>query len=246
LNGVKASPASRAGYHLPRTPRGKARLMLLVSVTVTMALYFLPYGLYLAWPLLLLSTLAHEVGHGLTAVLLGGDFESFRLWSDGSGVATYAAEPSRLMVALVAAGGLIGPAIAAASIFLLARNHKRARGLCFGSAAVLMILLVWVVRNLFGAFFVIMVAAVLVAIGLWASTEMCQLTLVFLAVQLALSVFSRGDYLFTPVAVTAGGAMPSDVAQMADALLLPYWFWGFGCGALSIVALLIGLKAYWR
>ena len=66
------------------------------------------------------------------------------------------------------------------------------------------------------------------------------------AVQLALSVFSRADYLFTRVAQTATGPMPSDVARIAEALWLPYWFWGVCCGLLSALVLLVALVAYLR
>jgi membrane-associated phospholipid phosphatase len=70
--------------------------------------------------------------------------------------------------------------------------------------------------------------------------------LVFLAVQLSLSVFSRGDYLFSEVARTGSGDFPSDVANMADALFLPYWFWGATCGAFSVAVLVVGLWAFLR
>ena len=60
------------------------------------------------------------------------------------------------------------------------------------------------------------------------------------------SVFARGDYLFTPVAETAGGAMPSDVGQIAAALVLPYWFWGAVCGGISVLVLGYGVRSYWR
>jgi hypothetical protein len=73
-----------------------------------------------------------------------------------------------------------------------------------------------------------------------------QLALVFLAVQLSLSVYSRGDYLFTDVARMSGGDMPSDVANMASALFLPYWFWGALCGALSVVVLCVGATLFLR
>ena len=63
-----------------------------------------------------------------------------------------------------------------------------------------------------------------------------------MAVQLSLSVFSRADYLFTETA----GAGPSDVAQMADALFLPYWFWGIVCGAISGLVLLSGIRTFSR
>ena len=65
-------------------------------------------------------------------------------------------------------------------------------------------------------------------------------------VQLSLSVFSRADYLFTREAVTATGTVPSDVSQIAEALILPYWFWGACCGALSVAVLLVALVIYLR
>ena len=70
--------------------------------------------------------------------------------------------------------------------------------------------------------------------------------MVFLAVQLALSVYSRGDYLFTRAAVSSAGIGPSDVAVMAAALFLPYWFWGALCGALSLLLLYAGARAFFR
>lgn len=73
-----------------------------------------------------------------------------------------------------------------------------------------------------------------------------QLWLLFTAVQLALSVFSRGDYLFTATARTGRGALPSDAAQLADALIGPYWFWGGVCGLLSVAALLFGVVTFFR
>jgi membrane-associated phospholipid phosphatase len=99
-----------------------------------------------------------------------------------------------------------------------------------------------VVRNPFGWAFVGVLAAVLLLLGLRASAWASQLALLFLSVQLALSVFSRGDYLFTPTA----GSMPSDVANMASALFLPYWFWGALCGAFSVLVLAFGALMFLR
>ena len=47
----------------------------------------LPFGGVVGYPILLLSTVAHEMGHGLTAMFVGLEFDSFRLYADGSGVA---------------------------------------------------------------------------------------------------------------------------------------------------------------
>ncbi len=227
-------------------PAERARVVLLVSIGLTALLYLVPYGRYLAYPLMLLSTLAHEMGHGFTALLVGGSFHRFEMWADGSGVAVWSGQVGPLKRALVAAGGLVGPAVAAALGFAVGRTIRGARAALVTLAAILGLALLLVVRNLFGVLFVAVVLAGCVLAARKASGEVAQLVLIFLAVQLALSVFSRGDYLFTPVAETATGVMPSDVGQMAAALWLPYWFWGAGCGALSVVALLYGLKVFWR
>ncbi len=224
----------------------RARLVLLASVVLTVLLYVVPYGRYVAYPLMLLSTLVHEMGHGVSALLVGGSFHRFVMWPDGSGMAVWSGEAGALSRALVASGGLVGPAVAAAACFALGRTIRGARGALIGLTVILALALLLVVRNLFGFIFVAVLLVGCLLTVRKASGEVAQLVLILLAVQLALSVFSRGDYLFTPTAETASGAMPSDVSQIAAALLLPYWFWGLVCGALSVAVVLYGIRAYWR
>lgn len=228
------------------TTRERAKLVLLTSVVVTALLYLVPYGHLLAWPLMLISTLAHEMGHGITAMLVGGTFHRFEIWADGSGIAVWSGQVGRLDRALVAAGGLIGPAVAAAVGFAFGRTARGARRTLYGLSAVLLLAELLVVRNLFGFLFVAVLAAVCILVARARAADAPQLLLVFLAVQLALSVFSRADYLFTPTARTSAGPMASDVGQISAALVLPYWFWGLVCGAVSVLALLYGIRAYWR
>lgn len=219
--------------------------MFVVSLLATSVLYSIPELRLVAYPLLLLSTLAHEMGHGIAALLTGGQFLRFELYSDASGTA-HTATGSSLSGAVVAAGGLVGPAVAAALSFYAGRRPGTARAflavLCLG----LVVALALVVRNTFGLAFVGGFAALLALLVLKASPRVSQIALVFLGTQLGLSVFSRSDYLFTSTARTSGVTSRSDVAQMADALLLPYWFWGLLCGAVSIVALYLGAQSLWR
>ena len=226
--------------------RSSAATALLLSVAVTAILYTIPYGNHLAWPLLLLSTLAHELGHGLTALLVGGSFDGFVLWSDASGMAQYSGAFGRTARAAVSAGGLLGPAVFAALLFLAGRNGYWSRCLLIALGAGLLLAEVLVVRNLFGWIFVGAVAVTLLAIGFKASGAAVQFTAVFLATQLSLSVFSRGDYLFTSTARTAQGSAPSDVAQISEALIAPYWFWGALIGTLSALILCLGLWSFLR
>lgn len=229
----------------PRSRSGGALGVLLASAVLTLGLPHVPIARYLVWPLMLTSTFAHELGHGLAAVLCGGAFERLELYADGSGVA-FTATDGRLERAFTAAGGLVGPAIAALVLFTLARSERWAR---VGLAALTVGLLaaeLLVVRNPFGLAFVSALALALGAVVRFGDAWWARFTLVFLAVNLAVSVFTRGDYLFTPTARTAAGTLPSDVASIAEALLLPYWLWGALCGALSLAALAVGLWIYLR
>lgn len=224
------------------TKNDRALWILLVAVVATVALYVVPYGHYVAYPLVLLSTYAHEMGHGITALLVGGRFEAFVISPDGSGLAYLQVPESRLARAATSAGGLIGPAVLAALFFWLARNPKTAHMGLAGFGVATLAALVLVVRNPFGWVFVGALGTGCVYLGIRSSARAAQWVLAFMAVQLSLSVFSRSDYLFTETA----GAAPSDVAQMATSLLLPYWFWGIVCGAVSVLALILGIKTFVR
>ena len=212
---------------------------LMSSVALTMLLYVIPYGNTIGYPLILLSTLAHEMGHGLAAVLVGGDFHKFYLHADASGVA-YTSTNGNLAGAFVSAGGLVGPAIVGALFFAMAH---RAKALFFVLGLGLVLAEIFVVRNLFGLTFVGGVALIFLWLASSAGKGVQQIAAYFVGIQLALSVFSRGDYLFTPTAQTSSGSMPSDVAHIAEALLLPYWVWGGLCGAFSLFCLVIGIRS---
>ncbi len=226
--------------------RLRAEIFLAVSIGLTVLLWAVPYGRTIGYPLLLVSTLVHELGHGIAGVLVGGRFESFEMFWNGSGLAHVRGYDGRLARAIVSAGGLVGPAVAAAGGFALARGPRRARGMLAVLGALLLLADLLVVRSVFGWIFVTLFAVALLAVATRASAWASQLVLLFLSVQLALSVFSRGDYLFTDRAHTGGGVFPSDVANMADALFLPYWFWGAVCGAFSIAVLAIGAWLFLR
>lgn len=233
---------------LPVPPAAvSARSVLLASAVATLVLYSIPFGRLLARPFLLLSTLAHEMGHGITALLLGGGFQRLEMWADGAGIAHLDVSGfDRLREGLTAAGGLVGPAVAAAVCFAFGRTGRGARACLLGLGALLLAAEVLVVRNLFGFAFVGLVLAGCLFAGTRLTPERAQWVVVFVAVQLALSVFSRADYLFTRGATNPTGTYPSDVSRMQEALFLPFWFWGFVCGAVAAGVLVYGIRVYWQ
>ena len=224
----------------------RARVILLVSVVVTIVLYKVPQLHVVAYPLLLISTLVHELGHGVSALIAGGNFSKFEMFGDGSGLA-YISNLGRLGSAFSSAGGLVGPAVGAAVCFVFARHTATARYCMAGIGFLLAAAEVLVVRNSFGLVFVGVFAGICLVIAFKGSSQIVQLGLVFLAVQLALAVYSRSDYLFTDTAITAKGPSPSDSAAIAQAMGFgSYWFWGAVCAVFSAAVLLVGSWYYLR
>lgn len=230
--------------------RSHATEALLAAAGLTIALYALPYlipgAAIVARPLVLLSTLAHEMGHAIAALLLGGTVESVNVWADASGVAAHRGSYGAFAQAAIAAAGPLGAPLAAGLAFLCARRPATAHAALAIAALILLLVLMFWVRNLFGWVFV---GALVTALGLLAwrgSARVAQITCAFLAIQLCLSSFSRADYLFSAVAHTGAGELPSDTAQIAQALFPPYWLWG-GLIALASLAILgLGLRSFAR
>lgn len=195
--------------------------------------------------LILFSTLAHELGHGLTAMLVGGHFDTVKIYWDASGVTHSSRPDGRIASALIAAGGLVGPSFAASFLFWSARGSDSKVKWATRILGVALIAIGFLTaRSVWAIVFTIGLGALLLVSVVKLSRVKLETALVFLGVQLGLSVFTRADYLFTKTAQTGAGAMPSDVSQIAQNLFLPYWFWGGLCGLISVAVLFWGLRCY--
>lgn len=224
----------------------RARWFLLASVAITTALYVVPFGHTIGYPLVLISTVVHEMGHGVAAILVGGSCKALMIYSGGGGIAPNTHPAGPFANGFVSAGGLCGPAVLAALFFLLGTRPRTAVVTLGVAGAVVLGVDAVLVRTLFGIVFMAALGAVAIGVAWKASARTSQLVLLFVAVQLALSVFSRGDYLFMEEATTPAGTFPSDVARMASALGGPYWFWGLVCGGFSVVSLIVGVWIFFR
>ncbi len=203
-------------------------------------------------PMTYVYTFVHEMGHGVAAILMGGQFHKFEMWLDGSGVATSSHSMSAFVRAFVSFGGLIAPAIWAAVCLILGRSPKWSRYGFYAFTALMVPAMVLVILGMspFGIVFVALAGFACFSISKFAVVKDSsgkvvqertypQYIMLFLAITLCTNVFTRGDYLFTPIANTGMGIAPSDVGNIADALWLPYWFWG-GLIALISIAVLVG------
>jgi len=198
---------------------------------------------WLLAPFRWLHIYVHEFGHGIAALIAGGRFDKFEMWSY-SGVALTSTSGS-LATAFVCAGGLCGPAVVGGVFLATGRHARLARLALLGFGAFMALSLALWTRTPFGLGFGAVVAGLSLVIALRASASHAQAFLVFLGVQLALSVYTGGGYLFTQYATIQNGERhASDTQVMSDALGMPYWFWGIVCAAFSALVLLGGLWAY--
>jgi peptidase M50B-like protein len=231
----------------PGSPRRQAAIALIGSVAITLAMFLIPSPEHTWWllaPFRWLHIYVHEFGHGIAALLVGGDFEKFQMWTY-SGVASIRGVSGALAAAFVSAGGLCGPAVVGGVFLAAGRRARLARAALAAFGGFMAISLVLWTRTPFGWGFGAAVAVISIAIALRARASHAQAFLVFLGVQLALSVYTGGGYLFMQYAeIQNGERHPSDTQQMSDALGMPYWFWGIACAVFSAVVLLGGLWAY--
>ncbi len=215
-----------------------SRLYLVAAVVVTVVCWQFYYGRLAMYPFTLLATYAHEMGHGLTAMVMGADFMRLEMQPDGSGVAHWSGNVGRIARGLIAAGGLVGPSVAGAVLLVISRNHKRAKWILLAlGVAMLVTLVVWA-RGLFAPAFILAAAAVILGTARLFPDRGAPLLLQLIGAQLCVAVFRDVGYMFSD---SAGPGKLSDSAAMADALFLPYWFWGALTATFSFAVLAAGV-----
>ncbi len=217
---------------------------LVLAVVVVLALPALPFGTYLIYPFAILTTWFHEMGHGMTALLMGQEFERLMIFADGSGVAEslVASNASPLTRAAISAGGPLAPSIIGAGLILASAHKKLWRPVLWGTAIIILASVIIYVRSVVG-YAVLPLVAAAIAFAAWkASDKLVVFLLQFLGVLGAMSMLRDFDYLFTERAVINGQPMLSDTGQIEAALLLPHWIWAILIIAVSAAMVGASLK----
>jgi hypothetical protein len=219
----------------------RARIVLFVIAALTLAAWQFPLGRQLLYPFTLLATYAHEMGHGITAFLLGGSFDALEMHLDGSGLAHWHGDVGRIARGLIAAGGLVGPSIAGAVVLILSRKPRYARLVLYAIASFMMISLLFVARSTFAVAFILGCVVLFVLFAQRFAGPFQAFFVQLIGVQLCLSVFRDVSYMFSEGGLVDGVYHLSDSAQIAEALLLPYWVWGAMTAGFSFAVLTAGL-----
>lgn len=114
------------------------------------------------YPLTILTTIFHEISHGLATLLTGGSLLSITINADGSGDARMIGGAGLI----VAPAGYIGATIFGAVLLLTARWRRAGRAVLFFLAALLLITdIIWVRNNWFGPFVVLLLAGGFAAVA---------------------------------------------------------------------------------
>lgn len=190
-------------------------------------------------PILFLSTWAHELGHGLGAVISGGQFKELTVFPNFSGLALTATanDFQRAMVILL---GLLGPSILGVLMIVLTRALNWYRMAIVVLAALLAISQIWAAdsftRMTLGG------GMVILALIAWKIPSQAVLYIShILAIALCLNALTGFGYFFIGSAEIAGSVYQSDTGVMADILFGPHWLWGGLIAALSVVILFVGV-----
>lgn len=207
------------------------------AVALTVVLWLIPFGGLFIWPFSVLATWAHEMGHGMMGVLVGGTFDHLELYLLGGGMAFIERVPSGGAQAAISAGGLVGAPLLGAAFVAFGANERVGRAMLLALAGAMALSALLVVRSVFG-----FVACPLIAFGLgwvalrWGPKKRFVLVQ-FVGIQLALSSVRSFDYLFSAYAVFPTGRVPSDVANIATAIGGHYLSWGLLIFAFNLLVL---------
>ena len=166
-------------------------------------------------------TIVHEGAHGLVARLTGRTLAGIRLHSDSSGVTVSRGKPRGPGMAATAAAGYLGPAVLGLGCaWLLSRGH---------AVAVLWLLLLMLaalllqIRNVFGAFVVLGLGAVLLVVS-WRLDVQAQVAVAY-AVTWFLLVAAPRPVWELQRSRRRGRAPGSDADQLGRLTPLPALVW---------------------
>jgi hypothetical protein len=228
------------------SPKPTSRRALLFALIVYFAIKsFVPFGGVILYPLSLLATWVHEMGHGIAALACGGQFLSLDVFANGSGLA-HTATALTWQQGIVALAGLVAPPVAGALILATSRGPRRARAVLVALAVTLLVSLAVWVRTIAGWIALPIDAAVIFVFALWGGPRERMAFAQLLGVALAADTWSGKGYLFTESAFVDGEVRRSDIATVAYAFGGSYLAWGLLVLAVSLGLLAGGLAWAWR
>lgn len=215
-----------------------------LAVAVSIVAPRVPFGRQIMYPFALLSTWVHEMGHGLAAIAVGGRFRRLEIYPNlgGQAMSTGVYGVGR---AIVSAGGLLGPALAGGAIIVSGSRDQTAQWVLTVVAVAVAVSLLAFVRNLYGWLSLGAIAVVLIPTALYAPLEVRIFLAQLIGIQFCLACWGSLDYMFTKQFHRDGRVLNSDTQEIANVLLLPYWFWGALIATVSLGVVVAAFYFAW-
>ncbi|MDI3408697.1 M50 family metallopeptidase [Streptomyces cavernicola] len=209
-------------------------LWLVIATAVAALAVVVPHGL---WRLSRNAiTIAHEGGHGLVALLTGRKLDGIRLHSDTSGLTVSRGKPTGIGMILTAAAGYTAPPLLGlGGAWLLAANHIT---LLLWLATALLVALLVMIRNAYGAVSVLVTGGAFVLIS-WLAAPEVQALFAYVVVWFLLLGGVRPAFELQGKR-RHGGAPDSDADQLSRLTHVPAGLWLFLFHAVSLCSLLGG------
>jgi hypothetical protein len=195
-------------------------------------------------PLNQFTTLVHEMGHAVAAVLAGGHVASLTIVADGQGhgglTQSYGGIPF-----FTTQAGYLGTAIFGCFLVWLSQFHKLSKGILIGIGSVIALASVFFIApgllslNFLQGFFSLLWALAMAAAAIYAGLKLkdsnANIVVMFLAIYTAMDSLRAISIIIT--ATLLGSTVTSDATHMEQLFILPAFFWALLWATLSAVML---------
>ena len=206
------------------------------------------YGYYILYPFTILGTWFHEMGHGIMAIAMGGNFLYLEIFPNGSGLAHYNYSEFYILPkyakALISAGGLFGPPVVGSILILMSKSTRKSNFILYFLSVFMLISVVIWVRTMVGGVVVSSLGVLFLLIAIKAKNNIKQFVVQFIGLMACIDTYKQIGYLYMGKANVNGTENFSDTGQIANQLGLTYSFWGTFILILSFLLLLTSL--YYR
>jgi hypothetical protein len=232
------------------TPASTTHPPVLLPLAAAMVAFVLPWLGPLAYPFRLLTTIVHELGHGLAAMLTGGSFLRFVVFPNGSGLAYTAGGNPWLIIP----AGYLGAALFGAALIMLGRSPQVSRAtLALLGGALSLLTLRYALPAVFSSSVFSGMLTLVAGLGFgalligvaWKLAAAWSLALLnLLAFAVGLSAIGDLTTLFR-ITTTPAGAALSDAHAMAQLSGIPAIFWAVAWVTIAVALLGAAFWATW-
>lgn len=213
-------------------------LVFWAALATCLILPHIPGGRLALWPFSLLGIYAHELFHGIAAMVTGGWFQKMVIYPYLGGSA-YVSTTGKTASAFVSAGGLVGPVLVGAIILILSRRFHLSGFALFAFSASLIFSGFYWGADAFTQFFCFTVGAIIAAIALIPIDLLRNSLAQIIGIQLCIENINDFDYMFTAHFTRGGEVLLSDTASIGANIGGSYLLWGTLIAAFTIIILIV-------